>query len=111
MDVIRLVPILVSVIAAAAPVYTPLYDVTDLGTLGGSTSVAYALSPNGQVVGMATTLFGNMQAVEFGPSGITDLTAHSGASQRMASGVNNAGQVSGTQWIGGQAYATGWNNG
>src|SRR5215472_12683893 len=106
MSAVRFVPILITAVAAAAPVYTPLYNVTDLGTLGGSTSVAYALSPNGQVVGMATTLFGSMQAVEFGLSGVTNLTANSGASQGIATGVNDTGRISGTQWIGGQTYAT-----
>jgi probable HAF family extracellular repeat protein len=104
-------PILFAVVATATPVFTPLYNVTDLGTLGGSTSVAYGLSPNGQVVGMSTTTFGNMHAVEFGLSGLTDLTVHSPAAEGLATGVNNGGQISGTQWIGGQAYATVWDNG
>jgi probable HAF family extracellular repeat protein len=106
MQAIWLLPLLLIPAGAA-----PFFDVTDLGALGGSTTQALGLSTSGQVVGMATTLFGNMHAIEFGVSGNTDLTANSAASQGIATGVNGSGRISGTQYIGGQAYATIWDNG
>jgi hypothetical protein len=57
---------------------------------------------------MATTLLGNMHATDFGVFGNIDLTWNSGAWQGIATGINDAGQISGTQYIGGQAFATIW---
>ena len=106
-DAIGLLALVLAIRAAAGP----LYDITDLGTLGGATAEALALSENGQVAGMATTLFGNMHAIDFSASGNVDLTLNSGAWQGIATGVNDYGQISGTQYIGGQTFATIWENG
>ena len=107
MKAIGLLALVLAIRAAAGP----LYDITDLGTLGGATAEALALSENGQVAGMATTLFGNMHAIDFSASGNVDLTLNSGAWQGIATGVNDYGQISGTQYIGGQTFATIWENG
>ena len=70
MKAISLLAMVLAIRAAAGP----LYDITDLGTLGGATAEALALSENGQVAGMATTLFGHMHAIDFSASGNVDLT-------------------------------------
>ena len=70
MKAISLLALVLAIRAAAAP----LYAITDLGTLGGATAEALALSENGQVAGMATTLFGHMHAIDFSASGNVDLT-------------------------------------
>jgi hypothetical protein len=47
----------------AAAIPAPLYDVTDLGTLGGGESEARAISNHGEVVGWAET--GVMECTDF----------------------------------------------
>jgi probable HAF family extracellular repeat protein len=84
-----------------------VYNITDLGTLGGNTSMAYAVNDSGHTVGTATSVFGNMNAMSFGVA----LPGGAGASESSAWGVNNTDQISGTQYINGQAYSTVWNNG
>ncbi len=90
---------------------SPIYTITDLGSLGGSSAQAVGLNASGLSVGSATTTFGYTHAFSSSGSGITDLTLNSAASQGMAAGVNNSGTIIGTQYIGGQAYATEWLNG
>jgi probable HAF family extracellular repeat protein len=85
----------------------PVYNITDLGTLGGTTSMAYALNDAGHTAGTATTNFGNMDAMSYG----VPLAVSAGGINSSAWGVNNGDQISGTQYIGGQTYATVWNNG
>jgi len=107
MKAIGLLPLfLAPLFLAAGARSAPRYDIAELGTLGGFTAEALGLSANGQAVGMATTLFGNMHAIDFSVSGNIDLTSGSGAWQGIATGVNDSGQISGTQYIGGQAFAT-----
>ncbi len=93
-------------IAAAGPIY----NITDLGALGGASAQAFGLSPEGQAVGAASTMFGYTHAFSSSGWGMTDLTMGT-ASEGQASAVNGAGQIAGTQFIGGQAFATLWTNG
>lgn len=65
----------------------------------------------GQAVGTATTMFGYMHAFSFSASGLADLTVNSTATQGQAAAINNAGAIAGTQYFGGQTYATVWKNG
>jgi probable HAF family extracellular repeat protein len=88
----------------------PIYTLADLGTLGGSSTMAAGINDQGQAVGSATTMVGYMHAFSSFGSGLTDLTANPSA-QGQASGINNAGQIAGTQYLGGQAYATVWSDG
>ncbi|HEX5430344.1 MAG TPA: hypothetical protein VFW83_00145 [Bryobacteraceae bacterium] len=76
-------PILILIFANIATAGT-IYNVTDLGTAGGSTAETFLLNDKG--------------AVLFDSAG-------------TASGINNAGEISGTQYIGGQPYATAWTGG
>ena len=112
MRAIGLLPLFLAPLFLAAGAWAaPLYNIADLRTLGGFTAEALGLSANGQAVGVATTLFGNMHAIDFSVSGNIDLTSGSSAWQGIATGVNDSGQISGTQYIGGQAFATIWQNG
>ena len=108
MHLIRLLPIFAIAGFVSAG---PIYSVTDLGSLGGSSAVAFGLSSNGQVVGAASTPFGFTHAFSSSGSGMSDLTAGTDASEGLALSVNSAGQIFGTEFIGGQAYATLWQNG
>lgn len=89
----------------------PIYKITDLGSLGGASAASYGLSPSGLVVGAASTPFGYMHAFLATNAGMTDLTIGTGATEGAGSGVNGTGQIAGTQYTGGQAYATLWTNG
>jgi len=88
----------------------PIYTITDLGSLGGSEAAAFGLNANGLAVGSATTATGYTHAFSSSGSGITDLTVNTTASEGAAAGVNNSGQIIGTQYVDGQAYATEWVN-
>ena len=71
-----------------------LYRLTDLGTLGGKTSRAYAINAAGQVVGEAATAAGATHAFLYADGKMTDLgTLHGGNS--VAQGINRLGQIVG----------------
>lgn len=70
-----------------------VYHVTDLGTLGGSTSVANAINLRGQVVGSADLISGVRHAFLFNGA-LIDLTPGDSVNS-AANGINNFGQVVG----------------
>jgi probable HAF family extracellular repeat protein len=108
MKLIRLVSFLCAAGIAAA---VPLYTVTDLGSLGGSTAQAFGLNSSGLAVGGATTPFGFTHAFSSTGNGIADLTLNTTAAEGSAAGVNASGQIVGTQYINGQAFAASWTGG
>lgn len=89
----------------------PIYTLADLGTLGGSSTMATGVNAFGQTAGTALTADGYMHAFSSSGSGMTDLTLNSPATQGEASAMNDAGQIAGTRYFGGQTYATVWTNG
>jgi probable HAF family extracellular repeat protein len=94
---------LILALAAACSISArPLYTLTDLGTLGGASSVGTGLNHVGQSAGFMTTPQGDLQA--FASYGWTVQNA-------QANGINDAGQIAGTQFIGGQSHATLWTKG
>jgi probable HAF family extracellular repeat protein len=69
-----------------------VFDVQDLGTLGGSQSWSYGLNDAGHVVGQSLLASGSLQAfVHDGQS----MKAVGGAASNVAVGINNAGVVVG----------------
>ena len=84
-----------------------IYNVTDLGSLGGSYATAFGLNQQGQAVGAATDPWGNVHALLFNKNGISNLTPNQGA----AFGINSAGAIVGTEYVQGQSYATVWQDG
>lgn len=83
-----------------------IYDVVDLGGWGGSSAAAKALNEDGATAGFATDIFDTRHAIAYGPDG--SLLPLSVVGDAMATGINAGGQISGTQWVGGQAFATRW---
>jgi probable HAF family extracellular repeat protein len=87
------------------PGFTPaqvIYTITDLGTLGGPTSAAYAINGPGQITGISTpsgtsTIFHGFRTT---PGGLinspgTDLGTFVGGIGSTANGINASGQVTG----------------
>lgn len=70
------------------------YSITDLGTLGGTTSVANGINDSGQVVGRATDAHYNWHAFLYSGSTMT-VIGSSGESSYDAGGINASGQVVG----------------
>ena len=70
---------------------------TDLGTLGGSTSVAYAINSASQVVGYASPPTGSVHAFLYSGGKMTDLGAFGDAS--VAEAINTSGVVVGTAYV------------
>src|SRR3954454_1999851 len=66
-----------------------LYSVTDVGTLGGDTSLGYGINSEGQVVGESSTSTGLAHGYLYTNGQITDLGA------RFANAINDRGQVTG----------------
>ena len=85
-----------------------IYHVTDLGTLGGTSSEATAINDLGQVVGYATTT-GNSPAFHAFYSGgsVTDLGTFGGPANSFAYGINNAGQIAGQSTMRPSLYSGG----
>lgn len=73
-----------------------VYSVVDLGTLGGSSSIALAINNAGQVVGQADTSSGASHPFLYNPAttSMQDLGTFGGATG-SATGINSAGQVVG----------------
>ena len=85
------------------------YQVTDLGTLGGTTSTGYGLNDSGQVVGSATTA-GNVatHAFLYSQGIVTDLGTLGGTTS-VAYAISSSGQVVGYASVsGGANHAATW---
>ena len=85
-----------------------IYSITDLGTLpGGSYSSAYAINSNGQVVGSSDTAAGALHAFLYSDGAMVDLGSVI-ATNSIANGINDAGQVVGTCFDSGFAWDEGF---
>jgi len=69
-------------------------SITDLGTLGGSTSYATGINGLGQVVGYSTNAGGVEQAFVYSGGSMSGLGTLGGSSS-YATGIDNAGQIVG----------------
>jgi probable HAF family extracellular repeat protein len=79
---------------AATPALIPAYAVTDLGTFGGSTSVALDINAAGQIVGTAYTAANIPRPFLYSDGVMTDLGTLGGCCG-FGSGINASGQVVG----------------
>jgi len=70
------------------------YKVTDLGTLGGSESIATAINASGEITGGATTTAGAYHAFLYANGSMKDLGTLGGPSSQ-GQGINSAGVVAG----------------
>lgn len=85
----------------------PIYTVTDLGSLGGSSAVGFKINDSGAAVGWATTAINDQRAfLALGGGTLQDL--YPGSSQAYAFGINVSGAVAGTSYEGGQAHGEIW---
>ena len=87
------------------------YEITDIGTLGGSNSYAQGINDFGQVVGYSNTGSGNSRAFLWGrSSGMENLgTFNDSSLHSYAYGINNSGQIvgqsyTGTSWLTAHAF-------
>jgi len=90
-------PILISTAAAAAlatlaMAQTPRYTVIDLGTLGGTSSIAFGLNGVGRAAGAANLANGNQHAFLAGIAGNTDLGTLGGPNSNEG-GLNSSDQL------------------
>ena len=93
------------------PPAPPVYDVIDLGTLGGSKAVPAALNDNDQVVGLSSTSDGSEKAFLWENGSMRQLNVSDGWSSAEA--ITNSGLIAGTATIPGSEglHAFRWNNG
>ena len=79
-----------------------VYAVTELGTLGGSESIAYGLNDTSQVVGASQTSTGAFHAFVWNDGAMLDLGTLGGETSR-AWAINNAGVIVGESHLVGQS--------
>jgi len=80
-----------------------MYDITDLGTLGGTISVAYGINASGQVAGFSYFANGSGPRAFLWQNGVmTDLGTLPGGSISQGLGINDSGQLVGRSNIGGE---------
>jgi probable HAF family extracellular repeat protein len=94
---LTLVVAVVSAGSAAAKPPGTAYSVTDLGTLGGTTSNAYGVNDSGAVVGSSTIAGdGASHAFLYDSQGLHDLGTLTGGASSVAYAINRYGQIAGT---------------
>jgi probable HAF family extracellular repeat protein len=96
---------------AAAAFGSPIYTITSLGGLGGSTlpSTGYAINNLGTVAGWSQNSSGATQAFTSSTGGLIGLPLGSGT-ESYAYGINDAGTVVGNTYMNGQWHATIWSS-
>ncbi len=97
----------VSVLPASSLNAGALYQVTDLGSLGGNSVFAGGINALGQTVGSAQTASGATHAFSSDGKTLVDLSTAAGK-PGLASGINGQGSIAGTTYSPGGAAATVW---
>src|SRR5947209_12289796 len=86
-----------------------MYSVVDLGTMGGSSPIAYRINSAGTAVSWAQTPLDDNHAFTSSGGTLIDLNQPA-TSNSQAFGINSAGQVVGISFIDGQNHGSIWNN-
>ena len=90
----------------------PIYSVIDLGTFGGSSTVAFRINDSGTAVGWGQSLTGNQNAFVSASGGaIQNLAGLPGATDTYAYGINSSGTMVGTSYVNGEAHGEIWSGG
>ncbi len=90
----------VAFLAASFGANAQQYSVTDLGTLGGSTSYGTGINATGQVAGTSSTASGNWHAFVYANGTMEDLgTLGTSLPESWGYGINAIGQVTGYSYI------------
>jgi probable HAF family extracellular repeat protein len=84
-----------------------IYSVTDLGTTGGSSTVAFGINNSGIAVGWGETATGDMNAFSFGSS-MQNLAGLAGGTDTFAYGINSSGTSVGISYVNGQPHGEMW---
>lgn len=98
--------LLVTIVLAlpSSTVAAPMYNITDLDTLGGS-SRATSINDSGQVVGSSSNSPGSgSSAHAFRYDAITGMTDLGMNGESVAMGINDSGQIVGYSYLGGSLY-------
>jgi probable HAF family extracellular repeat protein len=104
--------VLVALSAATLAICGPVYQIVDLGALGGGTSGGAGINQNGVVAGWSLTSSGSYQGFFNSGGAIQGLGSLSGGIGNAASAINGAGQIAGTTYTAdGGSVATVWNSG
>ncbi len=83
------------------------YSVVDLGSLGGSSSLAYKINNSGTAIGWSQNIFGDQQAVRSGGGPFQKLPALA-PYDSFAMGINDTGTITGTTYVSGQPHGVIW---
>ncbi len=109
---------LLAVVAAVAHSARPAWVATDLGALGGRSSVATGINERGEIIGTSRTATGTTHGFVWAKGRMTDLGTLPGWADSAPVGINDHGQVvgwssneTGGTWIGSKARAFLWQNG
>lgn len=95
-------------LAALLPAST-LTSISEVSNLGGPSTVAYAISDTGMIVGNAQIPNGDTHAFS-ATAGSAAQDWNGTASESGAYAVNSAGQIAGTSYIDGQAHGAIWSS-
>ena len=87
---------------------SPIYTITNLGNLGGSSATGFQINDAGAVVGWAETVTGNQQAFSATAGGAIHSLANNGSGDSYAFDINGANTIVGTSYINGEAHGTVW---
>lgn len=90
----------IALVAFATPAHAEVrFTVTNLGTLGGTSSEAFAINASGQVAGRATTSIFELARATRWTNGVAQDLGTLGGPISNAYGINDAGQVVGDSYL------------